>query len=329
MQPSKIFITGATGFIGSHSADAALKAGHNVRLSIRKAEQQQRLERTFANHLSQVEFVVVPDITTAEAFRDALLGVDYVWHLASPMPGSGSNIRSDFVEPAVNATLAILDAALAHKTIKKVIVMSSVLGLMPFAAPADPRLTILDNTGEVLPVDLSIPLPEGFGGQFLSYHASKILAHQAYRDWVKQHNPEFDAISLHPVYVLGPDILQEKAEELAGVNSFIWRSLHSEKPALPPSFVDVRDVAASFVLASEKDVQRGVEYLLAGPEVSWQDIVDIVKSQYPSIEVKLVPPFDVTHRVVTERVESDLGLRWRSIQTSISSILDQQLAFLA
>lgn len=143
MTPSKIFITGATGFIGSHTADAALKAGHNVRLSIRKPEQRQRLERVFANHLSQVEFVVLPDITKAEALRDVLLGIDYVWHIASPMPGAGSDIRSDYVDPAVNATLAILEAALAYKTIKKVLIMSSVLSLVPFAASDDPRLTII------------------------------------------------------------------------------------------------------------------------------------------------------------------------------------------
>lgn len=127
--------------------------------------------------------------------------------------------------------------------------------------------------------------------------------------------------------MLGPDLLQEKAEELAGVNGFIWRSLHSEKPSLPPAFVDVRDVATAFMLASENDIQSGAEYLVSGPEVSWHEIADMVKSRYPSIEVKLTPPFENWHRVVTERAERELGLRWISIEESLSSVIDQQLAF--
>jgi nucleoside-diphosphate-sugar epimerase len=127
----KIFITGATGFIGSHTAAVALKAGHNVRLSIRRPEQQQRLERVFASHLSQIEFAVVPDITSAEDIRKALVGIDHIWHIASPMPKPGGDIRKHYVEPAVRGTLAVLEAAHTVETIKKVFIMSSVVALKP------------------------------------------------------------------------------------------------------------------------------------------------------------------------------------------------------
>jgi len=130
----KIFITGATGFIGAHTADVALKAGHNVRLSIRRAEQQQRLEKAFASHLSQIEFVVVPDITNAEDIRKALVGVDYIWHIASPMPTPGGDVRKHYVEPAVRGTVAVLEAAHTVETIKKVFIMSSVVALKPMGS---------------------------------------------------------------------------------------------------------------------------------------------------------------------------------------------------
>jgi nucleoside-diphosphate-sugar epimerase len=134
MATSKIFITGATGFIGSHAADVALKAGHPVRLSIRKAGQQPRLEKVFAPYIAQLEFVVVPDIMDVDSLRDALVGIDYVWHIASPMPGTGIDVKTDYVDPAVRGTTAVLEAARTHKTIKKVVIMSSLLSLAPLGS---------------------------------------------------------------------------------------------------------------------------------------------------------------------------------------------------
>lgn len=48
MAMKTVFITGATGFIGSRVAEDTLQAGYRVRLSIRRAEQQQSLEKLLA-----------------------------------------------------------------------------------------------------------------------------------------------------------------------------------------------------------------------------------------------------------------------------------------
>lgn len=53
---------------------------------------------------------------------------------------SGTDFRKDFAEPAVNATLAILKAALSVPQIKKVIVMSSSVALLPVSVLARPDL---------------------------------------------------------------------------------------------------------------------------------------------------------------------------------------------
>lgn len=73
-------------------------------------------------------------ITKTSSFIDSLKGVDYLFHLASPMPGKGSGFQADYVRPAVEATEAILHAALKFPQIQKVIVMSSVLALLPHRA---------------------------------------------------------------------------------------------------------------------------------------------------------------------------------------------------
>lgn len=143
MPSGTVFITGATGFIGSHVAKSTLAAGYRVRLSIRKAEQQETLEKILAPHAENAEFLVVPDLSNADALRDALKGVDYVFHLASPMPGKGSDIKTDYVEPAERNTLAILEAAQAQQaSIKKVVITASVLSLMPLGSLAYPEFSV-------------------------------------------------------------------------------------------------------------------------------------------------------------------------------------------
>ena len=125
------FITGATGFIGSHVVKSALAAGTHVRLSVRKEEQIQTLKQLFSAKPGQLDFVVISDISNPEAFEDKLNDVEYVLHLASPMPGKGQDFKSDYLKPAVEGTVSILKAAKASGSVKRVVVTSSVLAVIP------------------------------------------------------------------------------------------------------------------------------------------------------------------------------------------------------
>lgn len=148
MSQPLIFITGATGFIGSHVVSQSLDAGYKVRLSVRKEEQISALRKVFSQHAASLDFTVIPDFTSPTRFSKALEGVTYVFHLASPMPGKGSDFKSDYLEPAVQGTIALLDAAQKVESIRRVVVVSSLLALIPvealstgkFTAKGDPPL---------------------------------------------------------------------------------------------------------------------------------------------------------------------------------------------
>jgi nucleoside-diphosphate-sugar epimerase len=142
MSKSLIFITGGTGFIGAEVVHQALEAGYRVRLSVRKPEQQTTVKERYPKHASDIETVVIPNITRRESFETALNDVHYIIHLASPIPGKGVDLRKDFIEPAVGGTEAILYAALKFPNIKTVVVTSSAIGIMPIDAPLLLRETI-------------------------------------------------------------------------------------------------------------------------------------------------------------------------------------------
>jgi nucleoside-diphosphate-sugar epimerase len=129
MPSGLIFITGATGFIGSAVALEALNAGYSLRISIRKESQIPKLKKVLSQFEDKIEFVVVPDITQESSFAGKLDGVDYVLHLASPLP-HGTN-KETYFGPALKGTTAILKEAAKVSTIKRVVITSSIAALIP------------------------------------------------------------------------------------------------------------------------------------------------------------------------------------------------------
>jgi dihydroflavonol-4-reductase len=56
---------------------------------------------------------------------DALQGSDYIVHTASPFPLDKPSDEMEIIKPAVDGTLAVMEAAKANK-VKKVVITSSV-----------------------------------------------------------------------------------------------------------------------------------------------------------------------------------------------------------
>jgi len=269
--------------------------------------------------------VVVPDITSTAAFRSALDDVDYIFHLASPMPGKGSDFKADYVDPAVQGTESILYAALEFPRIRRVFVMSSVLALTPVDAVTVKYVSAKENTAEVIPVDLQMSFPEGFSGHGIKYAASKILAHQATRDFLKKNHPHYNLITFHPVFVLGDSLVQHSAQEISGMNALLWASIFSEKPRLANAWVHVRDVADAHINALGTEIETGKEFILSRPVVSWEEVGKFVQSHYPTLGCKLDPPFEGGWTVDTTAADTILGIQWRSVETIVQDVVNQQL----
>ncbi|OJI83221.1 hypothetical protein ASPTUDRAFT_67238 [Aspergillus tubingensis CBS 134.48] len=320
-----IFVTGATGFIGSQVVATTLKAGYRVRLSIRRAEQEATLRGLHPGYGDKIETCIIPDISQRESFKDAFQGVDYVFHLASPIPGGGNDFKQDYVEPAVRGTEAILYAALEFPQIKKVIVMSSVLALAPVTALLTKDISIKDNTGEIIPVDMNMSFPEDSHGHALKYAASKILAHQATRSFLENNSPHYNLITLHPTFVLGPSMVQKIPGELSGMNALFWLSIISGQTQIANAWVHVHDVADAHIKALEKDVQSGTEFILSRPSVSWEHAANFIKEKYPDVECKLEPPFEGHWALDTTAADRILGMKWRSEEQIIKDVIEQQL----
>ena len=87
MSKQLILITGASGHLGFRTLVLALEAGYRARIALRRLEQAEALRKTrsIEPYLHSIEFVQVPDITSAGAYLEAVKGVDLILHIASPI----------------------------------------------------------------------------------------------------------------------------------------------------------------------------------------------------------------------------------------------------
>jgi dihydroflavonol-4-reductase len=102
----RYFVTGGTGFIGSHLVEELLADGHDVRVLTRS--------RSNAAALPDAVDVVEGDITEPESFRDAMAAVDGVFHLAAwfqlgPGPWNAERAERINVEGTRNVLAAMDD----------------------------------------------------------------------------------------------------------------------------------------------------------------------------------------------------------------------------
>ena len=125
MSPQRILVTGGAGFVGSHTVDALVRAGHSVRVFDNLTEQV-HADGKPAYLNPNVEFHR-GDMRDIEAVRKAVDGIDIVFHLAAAV-GVGQSMYeiSRYMEVNTQGNANLLQALLDKKlNLQKLIVASS------------------------------------------------------------------------------------------------------------------------------------------------------------------------------------------------------------
>jgi len=122
---AQILITGGAGFVGSHLADALLQAGHRVRV-LDSLDRQVHGERP-PSYLSPDVELIVGDIRDPSAVRQALAGVEVIFHFAAAV-GVGQSMYeiSRYIGANTQGTAELLQGILdSRSTLQKLVVASS------------------------------------------------------------------------------------------------------------------------------------------------------------------------------------------------------------
>jgi nucleoside-diphosphate-sugar epimerase len=290
-----VLVTGATGYLGYLIVVDLLKHGYRVRAAVRSLSKINRIlaapsVKALAPTADQLSFVPVPDMTAPGAYDEAVKGVTYIIHAASPIPsfGEGAPPAQDqleelFVKTAPKGAVGMLESA--HKsaggTVKRVVMTSSVVAIPPFEVymgkSKEPERVWTDEDRTPIP-----PPPYGF--EFEAYSASKVAARNLSEAYMKEHDTSFDLIKIFPSWIFGPDELTTDATSMrvGSTNAVLLNVLLGEKndAGYGGNAVLGQDVARAHVSALDSKVE-GNQGFVVNTMMVWEDAIAIAKKYYP------------------------------------------------
>ncbi|GAA4176668.1 aldehyde reductase [Gryllotalpicola koreensis] len=247
---SRVLVTGGTGFIASWCIVALLDAGHDVRTTVRNLARESQLRQTIH---AGVRFddarltVVRADLESDEGWADAVAGVDYVLHVASPTLRNEVVSEQAMIDAAREGVLRVLRAA-RDAGVRRV-VLTSALGAIAYGHP-----------------NQSAPFTEedwtNLDAELAPYQRSKTLAEKAAWTFLEEEGKGMELAAVHPAAVIGPVLGPDDPPSLRIIRGM----LEGQLPACPPfgtSWVDVRDVADLHVRAMTDPAAAGGRWLAA------------------------------------------------------------------
>ena len=263
-----VLLTGATGLVGFAVLRAALDQGYKIRAAVRSEDKAEtvRSNPTLKDiGEDQLSFVIVPDILPEGAFDEAVKGVKFILHVASPIPSPSITGEDDLdaviVQPAIQGTIGIFKSARKAGSVQRIVVTSSAAALVPMSAMMGPTDEVFgpESRGEPLP-------PPYMNVPQAAYNASKILALKHAEEYIVNEKPGFDTIHIHPSVVLGRDELALKANDLdRGSNHYALAPVRGEDipDPFPMAVTHIDDVAQAHIRALDPDIAGNQSFLLS------------------------------------------------------------------
>src|SRR5216683_4080765 len=237
------FLTGATGFVGSHVARALVAQGADLRLLVRSGSDLRNIQELQAER-------VVGDLRDAASLKKAVAGCEVVFHVAADyrlwVRDPEQMYRSN-----VEGTKAILEAARESK-VRRLVYTSSV-ATMGF-----------QSNGHLANEDSPVSLANMIG----PYKRSKFMAEQIA---IEAGKSGMDVVVVNPTTPVG-----ERDLKPTPTGRIVVDFLQKKFPAYVDTglnLVDVAECARGHIAALEKG-RRGERYILGGENLTLKQILD-------------------------------------------------------
>jgi dihydroflavonol-4-reductase len=237
----RVLITGGTGFVGSHTAAAVARAGHTVRLLVRRPERACEVLTAFG---ISAEDIVTGDVLDPQSVQAAVAGCDAMINAAAVYSLDPRKAASALATNA-RATEIVLEAAVRAR-LDPIIHVSSYVALLPS------RSTLTPDS------------PVGAGGP--AYPRSKAQAELAARRHQQGGSP---VVTTYPGAAAGPH------DPYFGDTAFTLATILRNRAPFALSgtwaIADVGYVARAHAAMLEQG--RGPRrYLLTGHDITWNDL---------------------------------------------------------
>ncbi len=310
---TRVLVTGAGGFIGSHLVEHLVDAGASVRAFVRYNSRNDYgwLETIDSEVLSRIE-LFRGDLVNPEAVGKAVSGCDVVFHLGAliPIPYSYVHPR-EYVEANVVATLNVLEACRSHGT-RRIVQTST---------------SEVYGTAQKVPIDEDHPL-----GAQSPYAATKIGADQLALSF--QHSFGTPVVLARPFNTYGP-----RQSARAVISTVIAQALSGgpvRLGSLHPTrdFTYVTDTAAGLAACgSTEGIEGETINLGSGEEISIGDLADRickllgVDSPLEADSTRVRPEASDVERLLADATKAGRLLGWEPT-VSLSEGLERTIAWM-
>jgi dihydroflavonol-4-reductase len=272
-----VFVTGATGFVGSHVARAFAAEGARLRVLVRPTSRLDNLEGIAAE-------TVVGDLRAPETFRRALEDCEVLAHVAADYRLWVRDPQAMYAAN-VDGTRDLL--ALAREVGVRKVVYTSSVATMGFRSDG----TIVDE-------DTPVSIDDMIG----HYKRSKFLAEQ---EAIAAARLGQQVMILNPTTPIGANDIKPTP-----TGQIVVDFLNRRFPAYVDTglnLVDVTEVARTHVVALEK-ARPGERYILGGENLSLKQILDKMSAitGLPSPTLKVPHPVAMAFAFFDETIKGRL-----------------------
>lgn len=280
----KVLLTGISGFIGQHCAVELIKAGYIVKGSIRNLAKSEQVRAVIGQQVAinnQLEFCEL-NLLDDKGWDEAMQGVDFVMHVASPFVSKEPKDENELIKPAVEGTLRAIRSA-QKAGIKRVVLTSSMVAM----------LGNLEGDSHITEKSWTVTNAK----HITAYLKSKTLAEKAAWEFVDEQtgDSKMELVTIHPGPVYGPTI----SDNLTGESmSTIKRIITGNLPRMIAASInmsDVRDVAQIHVKALENKEAANHRFIVASnTSHSFVDLGQtLINAGYSKASTKLAPTWMV------------------------------------
>lgn len=279
--PSRVCVTGASGFIASHVVAQLLERGHSVHGTVRDATNPEKTKHLLALPGSERLKLFSAELTGDTANWDkAFEGCETIMHTATPIFFNTSDPEKDIFEPGMQGMREVINAVQRMQDVKTFILTSSMAAVAPQPEP---------------PIKTEEHWSDSSKQKGRSwYGACKTEQEKLFWEFDEKVFKEkgVRCVAINPTSVGGP-MLQPTVNATC---SFWINAMKNGKEGKAAndsmSIVDVRDVAKMHVAAMERSDVTGRYMACAGDPVEgqpetvrqamhWNDIFLLLNDVYP------------------------------------------------
>ena len=292
---SKVLVTGGSGFVGAQVILQLVRAGHQVRTTVRNLTRESAVRamlKAGGQEPGDSLSFFAADLESDAGWREATAGCDYVVHVASPIPVNAPKHEDELIVPARDGTLRVLRAA-RDASVKRV-VMTSTCGAIYYGHP--PQKAPFDETSWTI-----------VNSDLTAYVKSKVIAERAAWDFIASEGRGLELSVVNPAGIFGPVLAPDYSSSIE-----LIKRLMNGMPGAPRIYfgiVDVRDVADLHLRAMAHPSAKGERFIaVSGDSISMVDIARMLRARLGT-SARRVPRFQLPDWTVRLAARRDPSVR--------------------